>query len=84
MFLSKKYVHVFKNAPFRKYSNPPTKTDSKMDLSGIIIPIPTPFQETQQQSIDFDKLKKNIGKWEKIPIRGKLNISVSELNTSLK
>ncbi|XP_065222024.1 4-hydroxy-2-oxoglutarate aldolase, mitochondrial-like [Planococcus citri] len=68
MYSSKKFVNVLKNVPYRKYSN--VATSNKINLIGIIIPVPTPFHENEHQSVDFDKLKKNIDKWETIPITG--------------
>ncbi|XP_065223408.1 4-hydroxy-2-oxoglutarate aldolase, mitochondrial-like [Planococcus citri] len=43
---------------------------SKINLSGVIVAIATPFQENVQQSVDYDKLKKNVAIWEKIPLAG--------------
>lgn len=40
-----------------------------MDLKGIYPPIVTPFNEKEE--IDYDKLKANVEKWNKIPFRGK-------------
>lgn len=41
---------------------------STMDISGIFPPIPTPFNA--DETIAWDKLKSNIEKWNKIPLRG--------------
>lgn len=41
---------------------------SKLDISGIYPPIPTPFND--DESIAYDKLKFNMEKWNKIPFRG--------------
>lgn len=44
---------------------------SKLNLSGIIAAISTPFQENAEQSVDYHKLTENVAKWEKIPFAGK-------------
>ncbi len=41
-----------------------------LDLSGIYPPIPTPFQENED--VDYEKLKVNLDKWNKIPFAGKM------------
>lgn len=49
-----------------------TISKSKLNLSGIIVAIATPFQNTSHQSVDYEKLKENVAKWEKIPFAGKV------------
>lgn len=46
-----------------------------MDLRGVIIPVPTPFENNEKQTVDYDKLRQNIRKWEQIPagLRGNTN-----------
>eukprot|EP00794_Sanderia_malayensis_P005135 gene5135-5784_t len=39
-----------------------------LDLSGIYPPIPTPFKENED--IDYDKLKTNLDRWNRIPFAG--------------
>ena len=41
---------------------------SKLDLSGIYPPIPTPFD--QDENIDWLALRDNMNKWNKIPFKG--------------
>ncbi|KAK7789109.1 hypothetical protein R5R35_000128 [Gryllus longicercus] len=41
---------------------------TRVDLSGILPPIPTPFHE--DESLALDQLEKNFQAWEKIPFRG--------------
>ncbi|XP_037027357.1 4-hydroxy-2-oxoglutarate aldolase, mitochondrial-like [Bradysia coprophila] len=43
---------------------------SKLNLSGIIVAIATPFQNNPQQSVNYDKLTENVAQWEKIPFAG--------------
>ena len=65
-------------------SNLSTKSftkSKKIDLGGIIIAVPTPFQEDEQQSVDYNKLKENIAKWETIPLTGKIIIYFSRIVT---
>ena len=40
----------------------------KIDISGIYPPIVTPFND--DETIAYDKLQKNMDKWNKIPFRG--------------
>lgn len=39
-----------------------------LDLTGVFSAIPTPFREDEE--IDFEKLKVNVAKWEKVPLKG--------------
>lgn len=61
----------------RKHSTVPSKTFTrgKIDLNGIFLPIPTPFQENQQQRVDYEKLKENLLKWEKSAFKGSDNLN---------
>ncbi|KAK7584306.1 hypothetical protein V9T40_005269 [Parthenolecanium corni] len=43
------------------------KQQVRMDLRGVIIPVPTPFENNEKQTVDYDKLRQNIRKWEQIP-----------------
>ena len=43
-----------------------------MDLTGIYPPIPTPFNAKEE--IDYERLKVNVEKWNKIPFRGKCSL----------
>lgn len=52
---------------------------SKINLSGVIVAISTPFQENQEQSVDYDKLKENVAKWEKIPFAGNMYLKFISL-----
>lgn len=40
----------------------------RLDVSGIFPPIPTPFKENED--IDYEKLKENLDKWNKVPFAG--------------
>ncbi|KAJ6646575.1 4-hydroxy-2-oxoglutarate aldolase, mitochondrial, partial [Pseudolycoriella hygida] len=42
----------------------------KLNLRGICVAIATPFQNNPEQSVNYDKLKENVAKWEKIPFAG--------------
>lgn len=45
-----------------------SRTTAVVDLCGVFPPIPTPFNE--DESIAYDKLARNIERWEKIPFQG--------------
>jgi len=45
-----------------------SSASSKLNISGIYPPIPTPFNE--DESIAYDKLKFNMDKWNTVPFRG--------------
>jgi len=47
-----------------------TTIGKKINLSGIIVAIATPFQENPEQSVDYGELEKNVAKWEEIPFAG--------------
>ena len=47
-----------------------SSSKSNLDLSGIYPPIPTSFNENED--IDFEKLKSNLAKWNKMPFAGKV------------
>lgn len=45
-----------------------TSSRCNMDISGIYPPIATPFNK--DETVAYDKLKHNMDKWNKIPLRG--------------
>ncbi|XP_005091882.1 4-hydroxy-2-oxoglutarate aldolase, mitochondrial [Aplysia californica] len=50
------------------YQSTAAASTKSLDISGILPPIPTPFNE--DGSFAFDKLKFNMDKWNKIPFKG--------------
>lgn len=69
------HTRLFRRHPASSFgrgaSNRTMSSDhSSLDLSGIFPPIVTPFKCNGQEDIDYEKLKENFSKWNKIPFKG--------------
>lgn len=62
------FRHLQKKVSLSPVCYSSSKTAQRLDISGIYPPIPTPFNE--DESIAYDKLSFNLGKWNKIPFKG--------------
>ena len=36
----------------------------------VVAPTPTPFRDDDEQSVDFDALERNVGRWLETPLSG--------------
>lgn len=51
-----------------------TFTKNVVDLDGIIVALNIPFAENEEQSVDYEKLRGNVLKYQKWALKGKTKI----------
>ena len=49
-----------------------SKAKAQLDISGIFPPITTPFND--KEDIDYEKLRSNLSRWNKMPFAGKIGV----------
>ena len=58
-------------------------TIPSVDQPIVVAPTPTPFRDDDEQSVDFDALERNVGRWLDTPLSGFVVVTANGEETML-